>query len=192
MRSAHYFTYVLIDTEHVIVNRLTPRLLVPNVIRPYIEAATPVLTSFTDVSVLSLVLFHRRKTHAKLPGIAIGHGGHVASSVVLSDGRGINAMARLPIPETELRAPRQTVADELPMHQILAVIDRYAWEEFEGRRNEEIVVLDPYGRWIGVESRQNGVAVREDVRGHANPIRNWCGRDVNCASNPVKVGRCRC
>ena len=61
--------------------------------------------------------------------------------------------------QIKLRRTRQTVADLLPMYQVLTMEYWYTWEVLEGTVHQIEVIADTADTWIGMETRKYWVFI---------------------------------
>ena len=105
--------------------------------------------------------FARRvlRRDVKIP--AAGHVGrdHVERAVVVADRRRVDAIPHADVLQAGLRGTCDAVADLLPVDQVLAVMDRHAGEIAERAVHHVVIVAHAAHARIGVEARQDRVAV---------------------------------
>ena len=89
---------------------------------------------------------------------------HVEQAVVVAQRGRIDARRAETMTERQLAGRRQAVADELPVHEIAAVIDRHAGEILEGACDEVKIVAHPAEARIGREAADDRVFKRGAAR----------------------------
>ena len=87
----------------------------------------------------NVVVVHRARARDWAPPPYGSH--HVIPAGVVADGRRVHPLRGVYTIEVELRGAVQDVPDRAPVDEVVRVVDRYAGEELEGRRDDVVVVI---------------------------------------------------
>jgi hypothetical protein len=91
-------------------------------------------------------------------GISIG-GGHVKNPVMETYGRRVDPPGGAAVFQGKLFRPVETVAQNLPVNQIPAMINRYTGKEFESRGNQVIILPSAADARIWVKTGNYGILI---------------------------------
>jgi hypothetical protein len=95
---------------------------------------------------------------AVFAGVSIG-GGHVKNPVVEPDGGRIDPPGSAAVLQGKLFRALKAMAQNLPVNQIPAVINRYPGKELERGSNQVIIIPLTADTWIGIKTGNYGVPV---------------------------------
>ena len=102
------------------------------------------------------------RRHVEVPAAVHVRRDHVEGAVVVPDRRGVDAARRAGLLEGQLALPRQHVAQRLPVDEVAAREEWHPREELEAAVDEVEVLAHPHDTRVGVEARNDRVAVGRD------------------------------
>jgi hypothetical protein len=95
---------------------------------------------------------------AVFAGIGIS-GGHVKNSIVETDGGRIDPPGGAAVFQGKLFRTIQAMAQNFPVDQISAVVNRHAGKELKRRGNQVVVIPPAADTWIGIKTGNYGVLI---------------------------------